>query len=196
MTTRMTLLAVTIAAGCAHRAGVDETPTPLPLQAELVWYALPGGEFSVLMPPNAWREEKTRAIAGAEVAIHVLEAMPVGARESYMVSYAGFPPELLKKASTAEIIDGVQHSMLRDVGGQLVTSKELVAEDMPGREFQVHKAGQGNILARVLVGNDGIFTIVATYRSAQPPDAVLRFESSFSRRGSAASADPSAQRLR
>ena len=77
---------------------------------------------------------------------------------------------------------------MRQLQGELTGSREIVAEEMPGREFSAYKPGEGKVMARVLVGKDGVYTLVGTYLASSPPDVIVRFLQSFSRTASTPSA--------
>jgi hypothetical protein len=172
---------------CAHG---QPAPNPAELSSArkgMVWYRVPG-EFSVLMPPKVKSEEKTANVANRQVRVHLAEAEPAGAPESYQVSFTELPSEVLQKALPQDILRGVQQATIQKLGGQLIDSKEIVAHDMPGRQFLAHKAGEGDVAARVLVGKDGVFTLIGTYPSGPTPPTVLRFLESFTPAGSVSSA--------
>jgi len=177
-------LVVSLAAGaalaCAHASSPAKPPVQERSPDALSWYRLPRGQFSVLMPPGATAQEKSAMVSGDPVPIHIVEAAPAGTGLSYLVSVAELPADVLQKTSTAALLDGVQNGALREVGGTLLWSREIVVDGMPGREFAARKAGEGGYGGRVVAGKDAIFTMIGTYPGAQPPESIVRFLSSLS----------------
>jgi hypothetical protein len=185
--------ATAVLAACAHQNAAQPTAQPKPA---LAWYRLPGGEYSVLMPPGVTTKEQTGTVAnGEQMKIHIVESTPPGTGESYLVSYTELPHDVLASVRPSDLLDGVQAGTLKQVNAQLINSKDINAAGMQGREFQARKSGQGNMLARVLVGNAGVFTLIGTYEAPQPPQNVLRFLSSLTAGRQAVSAEgqPGAQ---
>jgi len=183
---RLCLVSFLFAAACAHDTARSKAAVKPPSHA-LVWHRVPGG-FSVLLPPVVQREDRTTALANREVDVHFIKASPPGTAESYLVSLAEVPPDVLLASNPADILQGVQQATVRGLGADLIDSKEIVVDEMPGREFAARKPGKGNILARVLVGSDGVYTLLGTFRFGPPPDVILRFLDSFSTGGDMASA--------
>ncbi len=166
------------AAQAAAAPAVKAAPVPQPL---LSWYRLPDSEYSVLMPPSPKTGEQDRNISAGQVKVHFAQAMPPGGAGNYFVSVAQFPQGVLEKANPASVMDNVQQSTLKEMGAQLVSAKDINEQGLPGREFSAKKGNEGNILGRVLVGDQRIFTLIGTYDSPQPPDRLLKFLDSFSK---------------
>lgn len=183
---RICLASFVFAAACAHDTARSKVAVKPPSKA-LVWYRVPGG-FSVLLPPVVQRENRTTALGNREVDVHFIKASPPGAAEGYLVSFAEVPPDLLRASNPADILKGVQQATLRGLGAELIDSKEIAVDELPGREFAARKPGKGDVLARVLVGSNGVYTLLGTFRSGPPPEVILRFLDSFSTGGDMASA--------
>ncbi len=186
MLARSCVVAFAFLAACAHQNAAQPTAQPKP---DMSWYRLPGGEYSVLMPPGVTTQEKAGTVAnGEQMRIHIAEATPPGTGSSYLVSYAELPRDILSSVRMPDLLDGVQASTVRQVNAQLVSSKDITVNGMQGREFVARKPGEGTMLARVLVGDTGVFTLIGTYAAPQPPENVLRFLSSLTAGPRAASA--------
>jgi hypothetical protein len=146
------------------------------------------------MPPLSSRTEKTQKLPQGDMKVDIAEAMPRGTGDLYIVTYADLPADLARRADPKALLDGVQESTLRELGAQMTSSKDITVDGMPGREITARKGNQGGMLIRVLLGNDGVLSLIGTYTASQPPPEIVRFVSSAARTtGVASSTAPAPQ---
>jgi hypothetical protein len=136
------------------------------------------GGFTVLMPPNPQQSDRSEETAGGTVKVHVAQAAEPAGKPSYVATYTEFPPGTLTQSKPKDVLDAVQQSTARSVGGSVTASKDIQVAGLPGREFTAQTA-DGNMIARVLVGKERLYTLAGTYGQGPPPDSVQRFLASF-----------------
>jgi len=195
VSTLSTLLLGAVFFACAHAPSSppEKASAPAPRTGEFVAQRFAGGALSVEMPPPNNRSVKTRTIPQGEMKVDIAEAMPRGTGDLYVASYADLPADLAQRADPKALLDGVQQSTLRQLGMDLVSSRDITVDGMPGREIVGRKGKEGGALVRVLLGNDGVLSLIGTYTAAQPPPEIVRFVSSAARTtGVASSASPAA----
>jgi hypothetical protein len=144
---------------------------------QLVPFQSSGG-FTVLMPPNPQQTDRSEETAGGTVRVHVAQAAEPSGKPTYVASYTEFPPGTLNKSKPKDVLDAVQQSTAKSVGGNVTASRDLQVAGLPGREFTAQTA-DGNLTARVLVGKERVYTLAGTYGQDAPPDSVQRFLASF-----------------
>jgi hypothetical protein len=107
--------------------------------------------------------------------------MPQGAAGNYFASCTEFPAGLLEKEPTPALLDEVQKSTLHEMGADMVSAKDITVDGMAGREFSARKGNSGNILGRIVVGGERVYTLIGTYTSAQAPARLVEFIGSLAR---------------
>lgn len=185
------IAAVALAFACAHgqpssdNTAAEPAPKPAPPRNAFAPITFANGQFTVSMPPVTKRNEQRKPIPQGEVVIDTAESLPPGAGETYTATYAGLPVGIVEKSNPKGLLDSVQQSTLQNMGAQQTDSKDIQVEGMPGREFSAKKGTAGNIMGRIVIAKDGIFSLISTYVAQQPPKAVEQFLGSLHATGGA-----------
>lgn len=178
MSKRIAIVAVAFA--CAHGQPAPETtaetaPKPAPARNAFAPLSFANGQYTLSMPPVTKRGEQRKPIAQGEVVIDTAESLPPGTGETYSATYAALPAGIVEKSKPKGLLDSVQQSTLQNMGAQQTDSKDLQVDGMPAREFSAKKGTAGNIEGRIVIAKDGIFSLISTYVSQQPPATVTQF---------------------
>ena len=160
------------AAGAAAGAAVAGQPE----NAQLVQFQGANG-FTVLMPPNPQKDERTQDTPGGPVQVHIAQAQdPAG---KYMSSLSEFPKGSLDKVKPKDLLDSLQQATVQSMGGTLVNSQDVQAGGLAGREFSATDAQGSEVTARVFVGDSRVYTLAGTYPKGQMPASIQQFLGSF-----------------
>ncbi len=160
------------AAGAAAGAAVAGQPA----NAQLVPFQGANG-FTVLMPPNPEKNERTQDTPGGPVQVHIAQAQdPAG---KYMSSLSEFPRGSLDKVKPKDLLDSLQQATVQSMGGTLVNSQDVQAGGLAGREFSATDAQGSEVTARVFVGDSRVYTLAGTYPKGQMPPSIQQFLGSF-----------------
>lgn len=178
MSRRIAIVAVAFA--CAHGQPASDTaaeppPKPAAPRNAFAQLSFANGQYTVSMPPVTKRNEQKRPIPQGEVVIDTAESLPPGAGETYTATYAALPVGIVEKSNPKGLLDSVQQSTLQNMGAQQTDSKDVEVEGMPAREFSAKKGNAGNIKGRIVIAKDGIFSLISTYVSPQPPPSIAQF---------------------
>ena len=106
--------------------------------------------FTVLMPPNPQRDNRTQDTPGGPVQVHIAQAQDASGK--YMSSLSEFPKGSLDKVKSKDLLDSLQQATVQSMGGTLVKSQDVEAGGLPGREFTATDPGGSEVTARVFVG--------------------------------------------
>ena len=159
------------AAGTAGAAGAAAAQP-----AQLVQFQGANG-YTVLMPANPEKNERTQDTPGGPVQVHIAQAQdPAG---KYMSSLSEFPKGSLDKVKSKDLLDSLQQATIQSMGGTLVNSQDVQAGGMPGREFTATDPEGSEVTARVFVGDSRVYTLAGTYRKGDVPPSIRQFLGSF-----------------
>ena len=160
------------AAGSAGAAGAAAAGQP----AQLVPFQGANG-FTVLMPPNPEKNERTQDTPGGPVQVHIAQAQdPAG---KYMSSVSEFPKGSLDKVKSKDLLDSLQQATVQSMGGTLVNSQDVQVGGLAGREFSATDPQGSEVTARVFVGNSRVYTLAGTYPKGDMPASIQQFLGSF-----------------
>jgi len=159
-------------AGAATGAAVAGQPAT----AQLVPFQGANG-FTVMMPPNPEKNERTQDTPGGPVQVHIAQAQdPAG---KYMSSLSEFPRGSLDKVKSKDLLDSLQQATLQSMGGTLVNSQDVQVGGLAGREFSATDPQGTEVTARVFVGDSRVYTLAGTYPKGQMPASIQQFLGSF-----------------
>ena len=160
------------AAGTAGAAGAAAVAQP----AQLVPFQGANG-FTVLMPPNPEKNERTQDTPGGPVQVHIASAQDPSGK--YMSSLSEFPKGSLNKVKSKDLLDSLQQATVQSMGGTLVSSHDVQVGGLPGREFTATDPEGSEVTARVFVGNSRVYTLAGTYPKGEVPASIQQFLGSF-----------------
>ena len=159
-------------AGAAGAAGVAAAGQP----AQLVPFQGANG-FTVLMPPNPEKNERTQDTPGGPVQVHIASAQDASGK--YMSSLSEFPKGSLDKVKSKDLLDSLQQATVQSMGGTLVKSQDVQVGGLPGREFTATDPQGSEVTARVFVGSSRVYTLAGTYPKGEVPGSIQQFLGSF-----------------
>lgn len=160
------------AAATGAAAGAAAAAQP----AQLVPFQGANG-FTVLMPPNPEKNDRTQETPGGTVQVHIAQAEdPAG---KYMSSLSEFPKGSLDKVKSKDLLDSLQRATIQSMGGTLVNSQDIEVGGLPGREFSATDPQGSQVTARVFVGNSRVYTLAGTYPKGEVPASIQQFLGSF-----------------
>lgn len=162
------------AGGAAGAAGVAAAGQPG--ASQLVPFQGANG-FTVLMPPNPEKNERTQDTPGGPVQVHIASAQDASGK--YMSSLSEFPKGSLDKVKSKDLLDSLQQATVQSMGGTLVKSQDVQAGGLPGREFTATDPQGSEVTARVFVGNSRVYTLAGTYPKGEVPGSIQQFLGSF-----------------
>ena len=163
------------AAGAAGAGGVAAAGQPGATQ--LVPFQGANG-FTVLMPPNPEKNERTQDTPGGPVQVHIASAQDASGK--YMSSLSEFPRGSLSKVKSKDLLDSLQQATVQSMGGTLVKSQDVQVGGLPGREFTATDPQGSEVTARVFVGDSRVYTLAGTYpKGGQVPGSIQQFLGSF-----------------
>ncbi|HEY1909254.1 MAG TPA: hypothetical protein VGG91_24630 [Myxococcaceae bacterium] len=160
------------AGGAAGAAGVAAAGQP----GQLVPFQGANG-FTVLMPPNPEKNERTQETPGGPVQVHIASAQDASGK--YMSSLSEFPKGSLSKVKSKDLLDSLQQATVQSMGGTLVKSQDVQAGGLPGREFTATDPQGSEVTARVFVGDSRVYTLAGTYPKGEVPGSIQQFLGSF-----------------
>ncbi|HET9155994.1 MAG TPA: hypothetical protein VFN91_04965 [Myxococcaceae bacterium] len=161
------------AAGTAGAAaGAAATGQP----AQLVQFQGANG-FTVLMPPNPEKNERTQDTPGGPVQVHIAQAQDPSGK--YMSSLSEFPKGSLNKVKSKDLLDSLQQATVQSMGGTLTNSQDIQVGGLAGREFSVTDPEGSQVTARVFVGDSRVYTLAGTYPKGEVPPSIKQFLGSF-----------------
>ena len=160
------------AAGTAGAAGAAAVAQP----AQLVPFQGANG-FTVLMPPNPEKNERTQDTPGGPVQVHIASAQDASGK--YMSSLSEFPKGSLNKVTSKDLLDSLQRATVQSMGGTLVSSRDIQVGGLAGREFTATDPEGSEVTARVFVGNSRVYTLAGTYPKGEVPASIQQFLGSF-----------------
>ena len=147
-----------------------------PATAQLVPFQGANG-FTVLMPPNPEKNERTQDTPGGPVQVHIAQAQDASGK--YMSSLSEFPRGSLDKVKSKDLLDSLQQATVQSMGGTLVNSQDVQVGGLAGREFTATDPGGSEVTARVFVGDSRVYTLAGTYPKGQMPGSIQQFLGSF-----------------
>jgi len=151
---------------------VEETPKP----TQLVPFHGEGG-FTVLMPPKPYQSERTESTTDGPVYVRLAQVRDEMAK--YLASVSDFPKGSLDRVQRRKLLDSLQQSTVRSMGGTLVSSHEVDVAGMPGREFTATDPQGSEVTARIFVGASRVYTLAGTYPQGNIPGSIRQFLDSF-----------------
>jgi hypothetical protein len=154
------------AAGTAAAAG---QPALVPFQG--------ANGFTVLMPPNPEKNDRTQDTPGGPVQVHIAQAQDPSGK--YMSSLSEFPKGSLDKVKSKDLLDSLQQATIQSMGGTLTDSKDIQVAGLPGREFSATDPQGSQVTARVFVGDSRVYTLAGTYPKGEAPASIQQFLGSF-----------------
>ena len=160
----------------AATAGAAGAAAAQPATAQLVPFQGANG-FTVLMPPNPEKNERTQETPGGPVQVHIAQAQDPSGK--YMSSLSEFPKGSLDKVKSKDLLDSLQQATVQSMGGTLVNSQDVQAGGLPGREFTATDPQGSQVTARVFVGDSRVYTLAGTYPQGQMPGSIQQFLGSF-----------------
>jgi hypothetical protein len=159
------------AAGAAGAAAAGQTAN-----AQLVPFQGANG-FTVLMPPNPEKNERTQDTPGGPVQVHIAQAQDPSGK--YMSSLSEFPRGSLDKVKSKDLLDSLQQATVQSMGGTLTNSQDIQVGGLAGREFSATDPQGSQVTARVFVGDSRVYTLAGTYPQGQVPASIQQFLGSF-----------------
>ena len=162
------------AAGTAGAAGAAAAGQPA--TAQLVPFQGANG-FTVLMPPNPEKNERTQDTPGGPVQVHIASAQDPSGK--YMSSLSEFPKGSLNKVKSKDLLDSLQQATVQSMGGTLVNSRDVQVGGLQGREFTATDPQGSEVTARVFVGDSRVYTLAGTYPRGEVPASIQQFLGSF-----------------
>ena len=159
-------------AGAAGAAGVAAAGQP----AQLVQFQGANG-FTVLMPPNPEKNERTQDTPGGPVQVHIAQAQDPSGK--YMSSLSEFPKGSLNKVKSKDLLDSLQQATVQSMGGTLTNSQDIQVGGLAGREFSATDPEGSQVTARVFVGDSRVYTLAGTYPKGEVPPSIKQFLGSF-----------------
>jgi len=159
------------AAGAAGAAAAGQ-----PATAQLVPFQGANG-FTVLMPPNPEKNERTQDTPGGPVQVHIASAQDPSGK--YMSSLSEFPKGSLNKVKSKDLLDSLQRATVQSMGGTLVNSRDVQVGGLQGREFTATDPQGSEVTARVFVGDSRVYTLAGTYPQGEVPASIQQFLGSF-----------------
>ena len=162
------------AAGSAGAAGAAAAGQPA--NAQLVPFQGANG-FTVLMPPNPVKNERTQDTPGGPVQVHIAQAQDPSGK--YMSSLSEFPKGSLDKVKSKDLLDSLQQATVQSMGGTLVNSQDVQVGGLAGREFSATDPQGSEVTARVFVGDSRVYTLAGTYPKGDIPAPIQQFLGSF-----------------
>ncbi len=163
------------ATGAAAGAG-GAAAAGQPANAPLVQFQGANG-FTVLMPPNPEKNERTQDTPGGPVQVHIAQAQDPSGK--YMSSLSEFPKGSLNKVKSKDLLDSLQQATVQSMGGTLVNSQDIQVGGLAGREFSATDPGGSQVTARVFVGDSRVYTLAGTYPKGEIPPSIQQFLGSF-----------------
>ena len=157
------------AAGAAGAAAAAQPAQLVPFQG--------ANGFTVLMPPNPEKNERTQDTPGGPVQVHIASAQDPSGK--YMSSLSEFPKGSLNKVKSKDLLDSLQQATVQSMGGTLVSSQDVQVGGLPGREFSATDPEGSQVTARVFVGDSRVYTLAGTYPKGQMPASIQQFLGSF-----------------
>jgi hypothetical protein len=163
-------------AGASAGAATGAAVAGQPANAQLVPFQGANG-FTVMMPPNPEKNERTQDTPGGPVQVHIAQAQdPAG---KYMSSLSEFPKGSLDKVKSKDLLDSLQQATIQSMGGTLVNSQDVQVGGLAGREFSATDPQGSEVTARVFVGDSRVYTLAGTYPKGQMPASIQQFLGSF-----------------
>ncbi|HUM12045.1 MAG TPA: hypothetical protein VLT82_13955 [Myxococcaceae bacterium] len=133
--------------------------------------------YTVLMPANPERNDRTEETPGGPVQVHIAQIQDPSGK--YMSSLSEFPGGSLDKMKSRDLLDSLQQATVQSMGGTLVNSRDIDVAGLPGREFTATDPEGSQVTARVFVGGSNVYTLAGTYPKGQMPGPVQQFLGSF-----------------
>jgi hypothetical protein len=133
--------------------------------------------FTVLMPPNPEKNQRTQETPGGPVQVYIAQAQDAVGK--YMSSLSEFPKGSLDKVKSKDLLDSLQQATVQSMGGTLVNSQDVQVGGLAGREFTATDPSGSEVTARVFVGNSRVYTLAGTYPQGQMPGSIQQFLGSF-----------------
>jgi len=159
-------------AGAAGAAGAASAGQP----AQLVQFQGANG-FTVLMPPNPQKNERTQDTPGGPVQVHIAQAQDPSGK--YLSSLSEFPKGSLNKVKSKDLLDSLQQATVQSIGGTLTNSQDIQVGGLAGREFSATDPEGSQVTARVFVGDSRVYTLAGTYPKGEVPPSIKQFLGSF-----------------
>jgi hypothetical protein len=157
------------AAGAAGAAAAGQPSQLVPFQG--------ANGFTVLMPPNPEKNERTQDTPGGPVQVHIASAQDASGK--FMSSLSEFPKGSLDKVKSKDLLDSLQQATVQSMGGTLVNSQDIQVGGLPGREFTATDPQGSEVTARVFVGDSRVYTLAGTYPKGEVPGSIQQFLGSF-----------------
>jgi len=164
------------AQGAGAAAGTAGAAAAAQPNAQLVQFQGANG-FTVLMPPNPEKNDRTQQTPGGPVQVHIAQAQDPSGK--YMSSLSEFPKGSLDKVKSKDLLDSLQQATVQSMGGTLLNSKDIEVGGLPGREFSATDPQGSQVTARVFVGDSRVYTLAGTYPKGEAPPSIQQFLGSF-----------------
>ncbi len=133
--------------------------------------------YTVLMPANPERNDRTEETPGGPVQVHIAQIQDL--RGKYMSILSEFPRGSMDRVKSKDLLDSLQQVTVQSMGGTLVNSRDIDVGGLPGREFTATDPEGSEVTARVFVGGSNVYTLAGTYPKGQMPGPVQQFLGSF-----------------
>ena len=143
---------------------------------QLVQYQGANG-YTVLMPPEPQRNDRTQDTPGGPVQVHIAQAQDASGK--YMSSLSEFPKGSLDRVKSKDLLDSLQQATIQSMGGTLINAQDVQVGGLPGREFSATDPQGSQVTARVFVGGSRVYTLAGTYPKGQMPPSIEQFLGSF-----------------
>jgi len=147
-----------------------------PANAQLVQFQGANG-YTVLMPPNPEKNERTQDTPGGPVQVHIAQAQDQSGK--YLSSLSEFPKGSLDKVKSKDLLDSLQQATIQSMGGTLLNSQDVQVGGLAGREFSATDPQGSEVTARVFVGDSRVYTLAGTYPKGNVPQSIQQFLGSF-----------------
>jgi hypothetical protein len=121
------------------------------------------GRFSVMTPAELKETTQTVETPGGNLKLHIFVGQE--GRTGYFVSYNDHPPELVKRASPENMLDGARDGAVGNIQGNLASESKITLEGYPGREIVIDgtaEDGRGlTIRGRLFLVKNRLYQVMA-----------------------------------
>ena len=150
-----------------------------PKNALATWktFSPPGGNFSVMMPPNPVEDVPKTKTAYEAKTYHIVSAMSNLA--GLAVGYSDQPSDKAFEKDPKKVLDAVLKQAVSDQRGELISEKPITIKNYPGREFAASVKGGLTVRQRIYLVNKRIYSlmIITGSKGLDSPEARTFFDS-------------------
>ncbi len=135
------------AAATPSAAGVASSTAPASApKDEWVLFSPSDGKFKLRLPQQPKLERHNTQTQAGPVELSLFTAMG-GSGVAYQIGYSDFPEARLAQQPPDQVLRGAQEGAVRNVGGKLLSERQLRVHGHPAREYSVEVVKQGMTLS-------------------------------------------------